>query len=117
VVVAVESLDIDACHGDAPRDLPELSGHGLTQAQHDHIALRQDGDPGGLERAARRRAVGEEEVGDTAALDGEGAAALDRDAGAAPRLAHGGERAGAIRELDGQVLHGSLPSPEVSTAS
>src|SRR6267143_448575 len=100
-MIAVLDFDIDPGLGHPPRDLAELTGRALMLALHEDIPLREDADAGRLERPAGRGSIREEEVGDTDAVDDEGASALDAHAGAPQCFAHLGQRAGAILQRDG----------------
>ena len=97
IVIAVKSLDVDACFGHQSSDLAKLAGHRLTQTLHEHLAFGEHANAGGLERAASSCAIMEEEVRNSFTVDHKSAAALDADASAAQRFSHLGQRSRAIR--------------------
>jgi hypothetical protein len=98
----------------------ELAGALLIQLLDEDLAIGQDADARRGERSTGGCAVLDQEVRDAAAVHGKSAAALDADAGAAEGLAHLGERARPVLELDGQIPH-SVPPVQwcaaVSTAT
>src|SRR5688572_12976895 len=100
IVVAVHHLDIDPRLGHASRDLSELSGFVLFQTLHEDFSIRDNANPGGLERVASGEAVREEKVRDAGSVVYEDPATFDADTGAAKGLAHFRECAGTILELD-----------------
>ena len=101
IVIAVLHFDVHSALSHAPRDFAELSRLGLTQTLHEYFILADDADSGGIERLPGGIAIGEEKVRDAV----EHTAPFDAHAGAAERFSHFRERAGAILERDGQILH------------
>jgi hypothetical protein len=116
-VVAVQHLNVDARLSHAPRQHPELPWHRLVQPLHDHLPLRQHADPCRLERCARGASVLGQEVGDAAAVHDPGAAAFDAHTRAPQRLAHLGQRARTVFELDREVDHRSTSVAAAGDAS
>jgi hypothetical protein len=71
----------------------------LVQSQQHDVAHGNDADACGFEYSTRRLAIDKQKVCHPATVDGEHAAAFDRDSRAAECLAHVGERARPVVEL------------------
>jgi hypothetical protein len=95
-VVTVQNLNIDACLGHAACEFTELTGFILPQALDEDFALVNYPDTGRFQGAAGCRSVVKQKMGQTFAIDGESAAALDADACASQSVAHVGEGSGTV---------------------
>ena len=105
IVIAVLHLDIHPRLGHPSGDLTELTGLALAQALDEDIPHGNDADACGCEDLARLLAVLEEKVCDSHAAGEEDSATFDAHPGPAQGLAHVGERARPVLQLDGQILH------------
>ena len=104
-MVTIEDLDVDAGLGHATRQAPELPRLLLIQTHREDLAIRQDPDPGVVERAPRALDVRDEEMRKATAGAYKRAAAFNTHPCGAERLAHLGERARPVRQLNRQISH------------
>ena len=105
-VVAVKDFDIHACLGHAAGDLAELARFSLVHSLNEDVSLFQNPDACPCECAASGGSVRKEEVSHSLAVNHEGAATLNADAGAAQGVAHLGQSARPVFKCNRQILHG-----------
>jgi hypothetical protein len=110
IVVAVEHLDVDAGFRHPSGELAQLTRNRLLESLNDDLTLSDHPDAGFLERHSRGRAIGEQEVSDTAPIDDPRPSTLDAHTFPSQRLAHLGKRTGPIVEFNREILDRRPPN-------